>query len=456
MISMVYRRKRTKKNGKIESARLYRGRYRLDGDTKIADIALHTSDKRVAQQALEKIVQQKQLEAAGLAPSENQKNAAQMTIQEHLKNYLVDVTTRGREPKYLETLRYTIQKVVKGCDWKVMADVTADSFITWRANQQKAPKTLKEYLVATSGLFNWMERQERIDKNPLRRVQRVQTAGKQTFIRRAFTDDEMQRLLAIAGPRKIVYLMAVYTGLRRGELGKLVASDIHLDVAQPFMTVRASITKNHCQANIPLHPDLHKDLSTIVRERPSPGKLLDHLIPSMYQFRRDLVAAKIDFVNADGKRADFHSLRYTLATNMARAGINPRLAMEVMRHHDIKLTTKTYTDAGLLPVADAVLTLPSLESRTQIGTHHLIRHRADPSNPVTKMSKQKRLQSTEHQKVMVLSANPDQTSHDFHESEKNRSQTVWQDGRRPGSHCKALAGCKEAAIRPLPTELFTC
>ena len=36
----------------------------------------------------------------------------------------------------------------------------------------------------------------------------------------------------------------------------------------------------------------------------------------------------------------------TLATNMALAGISPRIAMEIMRHSDIKLTTKTYTDAG--------------------------------------------------------------------------------------------------------------
>jgi hypothetical protein len=33
--------------------------------------------------------------------------------------------------------------------------------------------------------------------------------------------------------------------------------------------------------------------------------------------------------------------------------------MEAMRHSDIRLTTKTYTDTGLLPVSDAVGKLPS-------------------------------------------------------------------------------------------------
>jgi hypothetical protein len=84
MICMIYRRKRTI-DGKIEMARLYRGRYRLDGATKITDVPLHTSDKRIAQQNLEKIVKDKQLEAAGMAPSEAQRNAVQSQLT-HISN----------------------------------------------------------------------------------------------------------------------------------------------------------------------------------------------------------------------------------------------------------------------------------------------------------------------------------------------------------------------------------
>ena len=49
-------------------------------------------------------------------------------------------------------------------------------------------------------------------------VGKVQTNGKQTRPRRAFTHDEIARLLAVAGPRKVIYLTAVHTGLRRKEL----------------------------------------------------------------------------------------------------------------------------------------------------------------------------------------------------------------------------------------------
>lgn len=43
MILTVFRPKRIK-SGKVQIARAYRGRYRLDGEKKITDIPLHTTD----------------------------------------------------------------------------------------------------------------------------------------------------------------------------------------------------------------------------------------------------------------------------------------------------------------------------------------------------------------------------------------------------------------------------
>jgi integrase len=267
MICMIYRRKRTI-DGKIEMARLYRGRYRLDGANKITDVPLHTSDKRIAQQNLEKIVKDKQLETAGMAPSEAQRNAVQSPLTHHLKSYLSDLTAIGRDQEYIYIVEKQIQKLLLECKWTTLSNVTSDSFLRWRACQQKAPKTLNEYLASMSSLLNWMERHERIEKNPLKRVQKVQTNGRQVRLRRAFTDDEMKRLLKVAGTRKVVYLMAIYTGLRRGELSKLLRTDLHLDAAQPFINVRASTTKNHKQAILALHPDLVPELNSVLASLP--------------------------------------------------------------------------------------------------------------------------------------------------------------------------------------------
>jgi hypothetical protein len=172
MICMIYRRKRVT-NGKTLMARLYRGRYRLEGDTKITEIPLHTPDKRVAQQRLEQVVRDKQMEQAGiLAPSAVRK-AAQSLLEEHLGQYVADLAALKRDDQYIYELKNRVRPLIKECAWKQLKDVTADSYQAWRAKQTLSPKTLNEYLGSISPLLNWMEKHERIARNPLQHVQKV-------------------------------------------------------------------------------------------------------------------------------------------------------------------------------------------------------------------------------------------------------------------------------------------
>ena len=386
MICLVYRRKRIV-HGKPVLARLYRGRYRLDNDSKITDVALKTADKRVAQERLKQIVTEKQMEETGIIPTSPIRTAAQSALQEHLTLYLADLRALNRDDQYVYELKNRIGRLMKECAWKRLRDITPESFQTWRARQSLSPKTLNEYLGSISSLLNWMEKHGRIARNPLEHVQKVQARGVQVRPRRAFTDDEMQRLLDVAKVRKVVYLAAVHTGLRRGELAALELPDLRLDVDKPFINVRASTTKNHQQAIIALHPELVAELRTHITNLPArETRVFFAVMPTMEQFKADLTAAGIPFLNASGYRADFHSLRHTLSTNLARAGTAPRVAMEIMRHSDIRLTAKTYTDAGLLPVADAVLKLPYLAKPKGTGTQNLVPVGPDQSKPVSALS----------------------------------------------------------------------
>jgi len=431
---MVYRRKRVNE-GKIETARLYRGRYRLEGDAKLTEVPLHTSDKRVAQQRLEQIVRDKQMEQSGMIAPEAVRNAAQSPLEGHLVQYVADLRALNRDVQYVNELENRIRKLIHDCGWKLLRDITADSFQTWRAKKNRSPKTLNEYLGSISSFLSWMEKHERISKNPLKHVQKVQTNGKQVRPRRAFTDDEMRRLVIAAGPRKVLYLTAALTGLRRSELAELERDDIHFEAAKPFINVRASTTKNHKQAVIALHPDVKDEIALLVQQLSAGEKrIFAHLMPNMDRFRADLKAAGIEFINQKGLRADFHSLRHTLATNLARAGTAPRVAMEIMRHSDMRLTAKTYTDAGLLPIADAVLNLPSLVkpkvTSTQIGTQNLFRASHDQSGPVTKAASLFATDLFENQTVTSDKSAPDRLGHEKQKHGQNRIRTCEGKARR--------------------------
>ena len=55
---------------------------------------------------------------------------------------------------------------------------------------------------------------------------------------------------------------------------------------------------------------------------------------------------------------DYHALRTTFITRLSTMKVHPRLAMELARHSDMRLTMKTYTDVGQLPLREVMDTLP--------------------------------------------------------------------------------------------------
>jgi integrase len=48
--------------------------------------------------------------------------------------------------------------------------------------------------------------------------------------------------------------------------------------------------------------------------------------------KADLKTANIDYKDSDGKYADFHSLRHTFITLLARSGVHPKTAQDLARH----------------------------------------------------------------------------------------------------------------------------
>ena len=74
--------------------------------------------------------------------------------------------------------------------------------------------------------------------------------------------------------------------------------------------------------------------------------------------RRDLEVAGIPYLDNAGRFLDFHSLRHTFGTNLARAGVAPKVAQELMRHSDVNLTLGIYSHVGISDLAGAVEKLP--------------------------------------------------------------------------------------------------
>ena len=371
---------------KPKDSRIWRWKFRLQpGDTRIEDVSLGTSDKQVAEKNRAELLRQREHERAGFIPPKAARDAAKRSLSEHLVEFLGDMRRRGKSDKYLANLQHRCGTLIADCSWALPKDATADSFQRWRQEHQDlAPKTANDYLEAARCLFNWMQKNGRVGSNPLFCVEKVQTLGRETRQRRAFSDEEMRRLLDIAGDYRAVYLTAAHTGLRRSEIAALKWSDLVLDAVTPFVQVRASTTKNGKPAAMRLHPEVAAALAALKGNAGNEQEPIFKRVPRIERFKRDLKRAGITYQDAKGHFADFHSLRKTFGTNLAKAGVPSRIAMALMRHSDRRLTDKIYTDENLLGTWSAFDLLPSFnQPASQIASQILVAGGQNVSLPVT-------------------------------------------------------------------------
>ena len=92
-------------------------------------------------------------------------------------------------------------------------------------------------------------------------------------------------------------------------------------------------------------------------------------VPRCVTLKKDLKAAGIQYIDESGRYADFHALRYTFNTWLQTNGVPPRMAQELMRHSDRRLTDQVYLDTTLLPLQETMRSIDGNTKWTQIWTH---------------------------------------------------------------------------------------
>ena len=241
----------------------------------------------------------------------------------------------------MKIVDYRLTTLFADCGWTRFADITPDGFRKWRSinRERHGAKTLNDYLGTCTSFINWAERCDRVKRNPLRHLERVQVRGHERVKRRALTEAELRRLVIASGPeRGLVYFFSGRTGLRRHEMKSATVADIHMHEATPFVMVRASAAKNRKEQPLPLIPELVERLRAAFPEGTPGSQRLFPRLPKMPRFYRDLEAAGIPRRDSDGLIVDFHSLRHTWNTFLHCHGVPLRQAQALMRHSDPKLT----------------------------------------------------------------------------------------------------------------------
>ena len=162
----------------------------------------------------------------------------------------------------------------------------------------------------------------------------------------------------------MLYMLAAYTGYRRNEIGSLTRQSFDFESDPPTLTVAAGYSKRRRTDILALRKDFAKRIQVWIDSRPYQSAN-EPLFPisgkhAADMIRRDLKRAGVLYVDNAGRYADFHSLRKTFITNLARAGVSPKTAQLLARHSDINLTMNTCTMLGVLDQAAGVEALPGM------------------------------------------------------------------------------------------------
>jgi hypothetical protein len=258
---------------------------------------------------------------------------------------------------------------------------------------------------------------------------------------------------SIPGPdRAMMYVLAGWTGFRKGEIGSLTQRSFRFDTAPATATVAACYSKRKRQDTQLLHPEVVRLLSEWLATKPDLGPD-DLLFPVSVRvpngterkthkmMKLDLQSArakwieegkspeeqerptKSDFLSyesEDGLFADFHSNRHMFITSLERAGLSPKMAQTLARHSDVRLTLGIYTHVGLNDQTAAIKSLP-----------------APPSSSVGPQDEAVALRATGTDGPMALMTNPSDT--DQHEVPVLVPSGAENGGIRPASKTLRIA-----------------
>ena len=294
----------------------------------------------------------------------------------HVYDWLIHMKAIERSKQHITDTLACIMRIIEGCGFIAPYDITDQKIKLWMTemrNKGKTAKAVHTHILKFSGFIRWMVQTGRLSENPIRTIKNRKPQTKDRP-RRALTDEQVTALLTATVDankhhgttghvRHLVYRLALGTGLRYNEIYTLKRKDIVCTGDASCVTVQARNAKNRKCESVPLRPDLAKDLEAyfqanlaLPNTRAFPG-LWQNYGAKMLQV--DLALAGIEYETEDGF-ADFHALRHTFGTMLARSGVTPQIAQKLMRHSDINLTLKYYTHLVHIDKAKALDMLPAM------------------------------------------------------------------------------------------------
>jgi len=445
-MASIFKRKRkvTLDNGKkvVRQSEKYYTRL-TDADGIKRTIALFT-DKTASQQQAANL--QKEIELARAGVIDRYKDHRSKLLNEHLKDFKQYLLDKGDTKDYANLTHNRVKAMLTECRFTFIADVQPSRLQRYIAEQKRnglGIKSCNYYLTAAKIFFNWMVDDRRIGENPLAHLKGQNAQKDICRKRRALTPDETNALLTttlknskhcnLTGKeRYMLYVLALSTGFRAGELHSLAWRSLNLSDSEPSVTVQAGYAKNGKEATLPLRKDVAEQFWQWFTEG---GFSLSEKVFPMFNkskgaamLRIDLEVAGMPYEDDSGRYADFHSLRHTFISNIGKSGATVKEAQSLARHSTSALTLEVYTHIGLYDERRVVENLPPLTDRTSTENNRAVALKTGTDNESVGVAQRS-------SKELTLKWTPFLTPTAY--SENNQSATVGNEQSKSQENSKS-------------------
>ena len=254
----------------------------------------------------------------------------QQMINEYSEAKKVQGVTEGTLYEIALSLR-NFERVVGKCSSKQITQSAIDKFILQRGNEVSRP-TLNKDIRNLKTFINWCKKKRYINNEiELRELKEDERPVK------SLNDVQIRKLLVAAESyvaMKVRILLALGTGLRRGDIDSLKICDI--DFEKNSISTTSRKTKKS-MASRPVSAEVMAELSKYVCRLDIGQEKLFKTKFSHRKWRKISKAAGL-------MNLKFHDLRKTFCSLLAQNGVSTAVTQRLLEHSSPNLTNKIYTN----------------------------------------------------------------------------------------------------------------
>jgi integrase len=335
---------------------------------------------------------------AAIGILDKRRHAATKTLDDHLDDWKKWLEARDDNPRHVKETVARARKLVNDCGFTMWNDISPQRVTTELADKRVGtdkkpgigPRTSNSYLQSLKQFCRWMvDSVGRAAQSPVAQLRPVNQEVDRRRERRALSVEELQRIVKAAevGPvirgltgrdRATIYRLVMETGLRWSEVKGLTRDCFDLEAEEPTLTVKAAYSKHRRQDILPLRPRMAALLKDYLADRAHTDKAFptQPWCQGVYIFGADLAATAtgklkdgetpdpktaIQYRDADGRYADFHSLRHSFLTALSRSGASPKQTQALARHQTSAMTDR-YIHMQLTDQRAGLESLPDLDA----------------------------------------------------------------------------------------------